>query len=128
MQIAGTTNNRGLKIAPKGRCLVIPRQLIYDATRVLKSSLQNDTANNAINALRSQGVLPEGVKVNHYLTDTDAWFIRTIISNGMNCFNRETISFAMDNDFDTSNAKAKSYERYSFGNSDFRSLFGSPGA
>lgn len=128
IQVAGATNNRGLKFSNKGRCLVVPRQLIFDTARVLKSVLQNDSANNAINALRATGVLPEGVKVNHYLDDPDAWFVRTNVKNGMTCYNREKVSFTQDNDFDTKNAKAACYERYSFTNSDFRAVYGSPGA
>ncbi len=128
IQIAGATNDRGLKIALRERCLVLPRQLWFEGNRIIKSTLQNDTANNAVNVLNMTNVFPEGIKRNHYLTDADAWFIRTNCSNGLTCFNREVQEFQMDNDFDTSNAKAKRYERYSFVWFDPRSLYGSPGA
>lgn len=128
IQIMGATNDRGLKISLMPRKLIVPRQLWFEANRILGSVLQNDTANNAVNALRSTNALPEGVCVNHYLTDQDAWFIRTNVPRGMLHYQREGASFAQDNDFDTSNAKAKSYERYSFGHTDWRGLFGSPGA
>jgi hypothetical protein len=101
---------------------------VFEATRILKSQLQNDTANNAINAMRSMGLFPDGAKVNHYLTDTDAWFVRTNAPNGLKLFQRVAAEFAQDNDFDTSNLKYKGYERYSFGWTDWRGLYGSPGA
>ena len=126
--IAGATNSRGLKISLIGECVVIPRQLQFDVERVLKSSLQNDTANNAINALKSQNVLPKGVKLNHYLTDPDAWFVRTSAPKGLRNFNRNSVEFERDTDFDTKNARASAYERYSFGWTDPRGLYGSPGA
>lgn len=128
IQIMGATNNRGLKISLMSRSLHVPRQLWFESNRIMKSVLQNDTANNAINALRSTGSLPEGIKVNHYFDDPDAFFIRTNVPEGMKCYNREAISFDQDNDFDTKNAKAKCYERYSFGNTDFRAAYASPGA
>ena len=128
IQVMGATNDRGLKISLMPRSILVPRQLWFEANRILKSVLQFDTANNAINALRATNALPEGIKVNHYFTDVDAWFIRTNCPRGMIHYEREAVSFSTDNDFDTSNAKAKSYERYSFGNTDWRQLFGSPGA
>ncbi|MDP6801114.1 MAG: hypothetical protein QF744_14995 [SAR202 cluster bacterium] len=128
IQIMGATNSRGLKISLMPKALIVPRQLWFEANRILKSVLQNDTANNAINVLQATNALPGGIKVNHYLTDQDAWFMRTNAPRGMMCYEREAVSFAMDNDFDTSNAKAKSYERYSFSVSDWRGLYGSPGA
>jgi hypothetical protein len=128
IQIMNATNNRGLKIAIRPRKLIVPTALAFEAERVLKSTLQNDTANNAINALRSTGMFPEGVTVNQYLTDTDAYFIRTDVPNGMKMFQRVAAEFAQDGDFDTSNVKYKAYERYSQGWSDFRGLYGSPGA
>ena len=128
IQIMGATNDRGLKISLMPRKLVVPRQLVFDATRILKSTLQNDSANNAINALMANGVFPEGICVNHYLTDPDAWFIRTNAPRGAMYMKREGVSFTRDNDFDTSNAKAKSYERYAFGVTDWRGGYGSPGA
>lgn len=128
IQIMGATNERGLKISLMPRCLIVPRQTWFEANRVLKSTLQNDTANNAINALKATNALPEGIKVNHYLSDQDAWFVRTNAPRGMLHYQRTPIEFTQDNDFDTENAKAKNYERYSFGWTDFRGLYGSPGA
>lgn len=128
IQIMGATNDRGLKISLMPRCLIIPRQLVFKANRILKSTLQNDTANNAINALKATNAIPEGIKVNHYLTDADAWFLKTNAPRGMIAYDREAISFDQDNDFDTKNAKAMCYERYSFGATDFRGLYGSAGA
>ena len=106
----------------------MPRQTWFEANRIMKSVLQYDTANNAINALRATNAIPEGIKVNHYFTDVDAWFVRTNVQRGLLHYQREAIDFAQDNDFDTKNAKAACYERYSFGMTDFRQIFGSPGA
>lgn len=128
IQIMGATNDRGLKISLMPKSLIVPRQLWFEANRVLKSVMQNDTANNAVNALKATNALPGGIKVNHYLTDQDAWFIRTNAPRGLIHYQREAASFTQDNDFDTSNAKAKSYERYSFKWTDPRGLYGSPGA
>ncbi len=128
IQIMGATNDRGLKFNNMPRSLLVPRQLWFEANRILKSVLQYDTANNAINALRATNAIPEGIKVNHYFTDVDAWFLRTNVQRGMLHYEREAIDFDQDNDFDTKNAKAKCYERYSFGMTDFRQLYGSPGA
>jgi hypothetical protein len=125
--IMNATNERGLKISLMPRSLIIPTALAFEATRILKSSGQNDTANNAINALRSMGVFPDGAKVNHYLTDNDAWFVRTNAPNGLKYFSREAAEFTQDNDFDTSNLKYKGYERYSVGWTDWRGVYGSPG-
>lgn len=127
-QIGQATNSRGLKISVQPRSLIVPVSLQFEAARILRSTLQSDTANNAINALRSLGMFPEGVKVNHYLTDPDAYFIRTNVDDGLKLFQREEIEFAQDSDFDTSNLKYKAYERYSVGWSDWRSLYGTPGA
>lgn len=126
IQIMQATNDRGLKISLMPKCLIVPPQLVFEAERITKSTLQNDTANNAINTMR--GKFPDGVKVNHYLNDADAFFIRTNCPDGMKVFNREILPFAQDNDFDTSNAKAKKYERYSFGWTDPRGGFASAGA
>lgn len=128
IQISKATNDRGLKFSNKPRCLIVPPDLKFEAHRIVKSTLQNDTANNAVNALRSMSVFPDGIKVNHYLTDADAWFIRTNAPRGMMCLQREAYSFQMDNDFDTKNAKAAFYERYVFGWTDPRQAYGSPGA
>lgn len=126
--IMNATNERGLKISLMPKSLIIPTALAFEATRILKSQLQNDTANNAINAMRSMGLFTDGAKVNHYLTDNDAWFVRTNAPNGLKYFSRVAPEFAQDNDFDTSNLKYKGYERYSMGWTDWRSLYGSPGA
>jgi hypothetical protein len=128
IQIGQATNSRGLKISIKPKSLIIPVQLQFEAARILKSTLQNDTANNAINALRAMGMFPDGVKVNHYLTDADAFFIRTDVDDGLKLFQREEAEFAQDEDFDTSNIKYKAYERYSVGWTDPRALYGTPGA
>lgn len=127
--IMGAQNDEGNRISLMPRSLHVARQNWYRAHRILKSVLQNDTANNAVNALRLTNTFPEGIKLNHYFTDADAWFIRTNISQGGLClYQRHELEQLQDNDFDTRNAKAYSIERYSFGVSDFRALFGSPGA
>lgn len=100
----------------------------FNAARILKSILQNDTANNAVNAIRAMNALPGGFVVNHYLTDTDAWFIKTNCPNGMQWFNRKSQEFTQDNDFDTENAKAKVYRRFSNGWTDPKGMYGSAGA
>lgn len=128
IQIMNATNDRGMRIALMGRSLIVPPSLAFEATRILKSTLQNDTANNAVNAMRSLGLFPDGVKVNHYLTDTDAFFIRTNAPNGLKLFQRKKATFAEDGDFDTGNLKYKASERYSAGWTDPRGLYGSPGA
>lgn len=128
IQIMGATNERGLKISLMPRGLKVPRQLWFEANRIMKSTLQNDTANNATNALKITNSLPDGISVNHYFTDADAWFVNTNAPRGLINYNRESKSLTQDNDFDTSNAKAKCYERYSFGWTDWRGLYGSPGA
>ena len=128
VQIMGAVNARGLKISLMPKALIVPRQLWYDAHRILKSTLQNDTANNAINVLKATNAIPGGIKMCHYLTDTDAWFMRTNAPQGLIHFERESVSFTQDNDFDTSNAKAKCYERYSFKWTDPRGIYGSPGS
>lgn len=127
--IMGALNDEGNRINLMPVSLHVPRQLWYKAHRILKSVLQNDTANNAVNALRLTNTFPGGIKMNHYFTDADAWFIRTNITAGGLClYQRHELERLQDKDFDTRNAKAYSLERYSTGVSDFRSLFGSPGA
>src|SRR3990172_231238 len=128
IDIMNTKNYKGLRISIMPKSLIVPPALAFEATRILKSTLQNDTANNAINAVRTMGVIPDGVKVNHYLTDADAWFIRTNCPDGMKMFTRRAPAFEVDNDFDTSNAKFKASVRFSVGNTDYRGVFGSPGA
>lgn len=126
--IGGATNSRGMKIAIKPKSLIIPYQLQFEAMRILKSVGQSGTANNDINALRSMGAFPDGVKVNHFLTDNDAFFIRTDVAEGMKLFQRNGVEFKQDGDFDTDNLKYKGSERYSTGWSDPRALYGTPGA
>lgn len=128
IQIMEARNHRGLLINLMPRSLHIAPQNFFEATRILKSTLQNDTANNAVNALRSSGMFTDGAKVNHYFTDRDAWFIRTNCPDAMKHYERKIEAFQQDNDFDTSNFRAKKYERYSFGCSDWRGIYGSPGA
>jgi hypothetical protein len=128
VQIMNAKNTRGLRIGLMGRKLIVPPALVFECQRVLKSTLRSDTANNDINAVRSMGLLPDGVCVNHYLTDTNAWFVKTNAPDALNLFQRIGIEFRKDNDFDTDNAKAKGYERWSTGWSDFRGVFASAGS
>ncbi len=128
IQIMGATNARGLKISLMPRKLIVPRQTWFEANRILNSVLQNDTANNAINVLKATNAIPQGISVNHYLTDTDAWFVRTNAPRGPIHFQREKTSFSQDNDFSTSNALAKCYQRESFKWTDFRGAYASAGA
>jgi hypothetical protein len=124
IQIGQATNDRGLQIAIRPTKLIIPINLMFDAKRILKSDYQSGTANNDINALKGMF----DFTVNHYLTDTDAWFLKTDAPNGMTMFERRALSFSQDNDFDTSNAKAKATMRFSVGWTDPRGLYGSLGA
>jgi len=123
IQIGQAENDRGLKISIRPKKLIIPVDLQFEAARILKSTLQSGTANNDINALRSMGAFPDGVAVNHYLTDADAFFIRTDALDGMKLFQREEAEFGQDGDFDTDNLKYKFYERYSFGWTDPRAVY-----
>lgn len=128
IQIAGWTDERGLLIAAKPRKLVVPADLQFVATRLLDTELRVNTADNDINALRHNGSIPEGYTVNHYLTDTNAWFLLTDVPNGLKHFVRTPMQTSMDADFDTGNSRYKARERYSFGVSDPLGIFGSPGA
>lgn len=128
IQIMGATNDRGLKISLMAQALVVPRQLYFEANRIIKSTLQNDSANNAVNVLKATNAIPKGIKVNHYLTDQDAFFVRTNAPRGAIHYEREAVTFDKENDFDTKNAKAACYERYSFDWTDPRTTFASPGA
>jgi hypothetical protein len=121
-------DDAGLRIQVMPRKLVIPKELCFEAERILKSTLQNDSANNALNALRSKGVLPEGYVVNHYLSDADAFFILTNCPDGMKHFERRDMAIENDTDFDSENMKFKASERYVFGWTDPRGIFGSPGS
>ena len=128
IDIAGLTDERGLKVAVRGMKLLIPKELQFIAERVLNSTLRAGTADNDINAMKAMGMLPEGATVNHFLTDTDAYFIKTDAPNGFKLFQRTPIRTAMEGDFDTGNMRFKARERYSFGVSDWRGVFGTPGA
>ena len=128
IDIAGFTTDRGLTIAIRPKALIIPQALEFDAYRILESLGQSGTANNDTNALRASGKFPQGILVNHYLTDTDAWFIKTDCPDGLKYMERRADSFGTENDFDTENAKFKATFRGSFGWSDPRGIFGSPGA
>jgi hypothetical protein len=128
IQIAAWTDERGLLIAAKPRKLIIPPALMFVATRLLDSELRTATADNDLNAIRSMGAIPEGYAVNHYLTDSDAYFITTDVPNGLKHFVRLPMSTSMEGDFDTGNVRYKARERYSFGFSDPLGMFGSPGA
>ena len=128
IQIGQATNARGLKIALQAKSLHVPIALQFEAARILKSVLQNDTANNAINALRAMGAFPDGVKLNHYFTDPDAFFIRTNAPEGLKLFQREEATFDQDGEFQTKNLMYQAYERYSTGWTDPRGVYGSPGA
>jgi len=128
IDIAAFVDERGLLIAARPRKLIIPPALMFVATRILQSELRVATADNDTNALRSNGSIPEGYSVNHYLTDSDAFFLTTDVPNGMKMFVRTPMSTAMDGDFNTGNVRYKARERYSFGVSDPLGMYGSPGA
>jgi hypothetical protein len=128
IDIAAFTDERGLKISVQGLKLIIPKELQFTADRILKSTLRVGTADNDINAIRNMGMVPQGYVVNNYLTDPDAFFIKTDAPNGMKMFNRVSMKTGFEGDFDTGNVRYKARERYSFGFSDVRGIFGSPGA
>jgi len=127
IDIAAFRDERGLLIAARPRKLIVPPALMFVATRLLETELRVGTADNDINALKSNGSIPEGYRVNHYLTDNDAWFLTTDVPNGMKHFVRTAMATSMDGDFDTGNVRYKARERYSFGVSDPLGIFGSPG-
>ena len=128
IDIAAFTDERGLLIAARPRKLIVPPALMFVATRLLQTDLRVGTADNDINALNTNGSIPEGYRVNHYLTDNDAFFLTTDVPNGMKHFVRTPMQTSMDGDFDTGNVRYKARERYSFGVSDPLGMFGSPGA
>ena len=128
IQISLWTDERGLLIASKPKKLVVPPSLMFVATRLLETELRVGTTDNDINALKNNGSIPDGYTVNHFLTDTNAWFLTTDVPNGMKHFVRTPLSQSMDGDFDTGNVRYKSRERYSFGWSDPLGMFGSAGA
>jgi hypothetical protein len=128
IDIAAFTDERGLKIAARGVKMIIPSELQFTAERLLKTANRTGTADNDINAVVSKGMISGGYVVNNYLTDTDAFFIKTDVPNGLKMFQRAALKTAMEGDFDTGNVRYKARERYSFGFSDPRGIFGSPGA
>ena len=128
IDIAAFTDERGLKIAARGMKLVVPSNLQFTSDRLLNTQGRVGTADNDINAVKNMGMIPQGYTVNHYLTDTDAWFIKTDVPNGLKHFSRTPIKTTMEGDFDTGNVRYKARERYVFGFSDPRGVFGSPGA
>jgi len=128
IDIAALTDERGLKIAAKAVKMIIPSALQFTAERLMASAGRVGTADNDINAIRSMGMIPQGYSVNNFLTDTDAFFITTDVPNGMKHFERTPLSTKMEGDFDTGNVRYKARERYVFGVSDPRGIFGSPGA
>jgi hypothetical protein len=128
IQIAAWTDERGLLIAAKPQKLIVPPALMFVATRLLETSLRVGTTDNDINALKNNGSIPQGYTVNHFLTDSNAWFLKTDVPNGLKHFVRTPMSTSMDGDFDTGNTRYKARERYSFGVSDPLGIFGSPGS
>ena len=128
IQIAAWTDERGLLIAAKPRKLIIPPALQFVATRLLETSLRVGTNNNDINALKNNGSIPEGYAQNHFITDTNSWYLTTDVPNGLKHFVRTPMQTGMDGDFDTGNVRYKARERYSFGWSDPLGIFGSQGA
>ena len=128
IQIAGWTDERGLLIAAKPKKLIVPPALQFVATRLLETELRTATNNNDINAIKNNGSIPDGYTVNHFLTDTNGWFLTTDVPNGLKHFVRTPLSNSMDGDFDTGNVRYKARERYSFGWSDPLGIFGSQGA
>ena len=128
IDVAGYVDERGLRVSVRGQKLIIPPALQFVADRLLESTLRPGTADNDINATRNMGMLPQGYTVNHYLTDSDAWFMRTDAPRGFIHFERMPMSTKMEGDFDTGNVRFKARERYSFGYSDPRCVYGSPGA
>jgi len=127
IDINAFTDERGLKIAARGMKMIIPSALQFTAERLMKTALRTGTSDNDTNALKSMGMIPQGYVVNNYLTDDDAFFIKTDVPNGLKMFERAAIKTAMEGDFDTGNVRYKARERYSFGFSDPRGIFGSPG-
>ena len=128
IQIAGWTDERGLLIAAKPKKLIVPPALMFVATRLLETELRVGTTDNDINAIKNNGSIPGGYAVNHFLTDTNAWFLMTDVPNGLKHFVRSPLQNSMDGDFDTGNVRYKARERYSFGVSDPLGAYGSPGA
>ena len=128
IDIAAMTDERGLRIAAKGVKLIVPSAHQFNAERLLKSQGRTGTADNDINAVNSMGMIPQGYRVNHFLTDSDSWYINTDVPNGMKHFERTPLTTSMEGDFDTGNVRYKARERYVYGVSDFRGIYGVEGA
>ena len=128
IDIAAMTDERGLRIAAKGVKMIIPSANQFNAERLMKSQGRTQTADNDINAINSMGMIPQGYRVNNFLTDSDSWYVITDVPNGMKMFSRTPLSTSMEGDFDTGNVRYKARERYSFGVSDYRGIFGCEGA
>jgi len=127
IDVAAFTDERGLRIAAKGTKMIVPSGNQFNAERILKSQGRTQTADNDINAINSMGMIPQGYRVNNYLTDADSWYIITDVPNGMKMFQRTPLTTAMEGDFDTGNVRYKARERYVFGVSDYRGIFGVQG-
>ena len=128
IDIAALTDERGLKIAAKATSMIVPSALQFTADRLMNSAGRVGTADNDINAIRNMGMIPGGYSINHFLTDTDAFYLITDVPNGMKHFERAPLTTKMEGDFDTGNVRYKARERYVFGVSDPRGIFASPGA
>jgi len=128
IDIAAMTDERGLKIAARGIKMIVPSANQYQAERLLKSQGRTQTADNDVNAIVSMGMIPQGYRVNHFLNDSDSWYIITDVPNGMKHFERTPLTTSMEGDFDTGNVRYKARERYVFGASDFRGIYGVEGA
>ena len=128
IDIAAMTDERGLRIAARGVKMIVPSANQFNAERLMKSQGRTQTADNDINAINSMGMIPQGYRVNNFLTDADSWYIITDVPNGMKMFSRTPLSTSMEGDFDTGNVRYKARERYSFGCSDYRGIFGVEGA
>jgi len=127
IDIAAFTDERGLKVAARGVKMIVPSANQFNAERLMKSQGRTQTADNDINAINSMGMIPQGYRVNNFLTDADSWYIITDVPNGMKMFSRTPLTTSMEGDFDTGNVRYKARERYAFGASDFRGIFGTPG-
>lgn len=128
IQIMNATDTRGLRISLRPRKLIVPPNLAFEAERIVKSALRSGSAENDLNAMKSMGMLPDGIMVWSFLTDTDQWFVKTDAGDGLKLLNRRALSLEKDSDFETGNFKHKATERYVFGWTDWRAMFGSPGA
>ena len=128
IDIAALTDERGLKIAARGVKMIVPPANQFNAERLMKSQGRTQTADNDINAIVSMGMIPQGYRVNHFLNDSDSWYIITDVPNGMKHFERTPLTTSMEGDFDTGNVRYKARERYVFGASDFRGIYGVEGA